>query len=582
MIAQMPASFMPVNLFLHIRWYRFMVLLKGVVDVSDKSLYEVLTESVKFRPHGPAYSYLGLTVDYTEFLSQVDRISLCFRKMGVAEGDRVMICLPNCPQALISFYALNKLGAISVMIHPLSSAPEIKRYIEDCRSKIAITIGKFVDIFPAITEDSILRTLIVTSPVDPLPAFKAAIAKLIKEEARVPKLRKGSGMVGWKEFQRSDVSSVDLAFPKVLPDDPACILYTGGTTGTNKGAVHSNRSFNTSAMGMVSASNLQESDGTKMLANLPMFHGFGLCTCFHIPVFMAVECVLMPTFSIDLICETIKKERINYIAGVPNLFEKIADNGSMKDADLSPIAGVFCGGDSITSESKKKFDQFLKDHGSSTFMRVGYGSTEVLAAVSLTDRYVESTGSCGLPLPGFSIEIVGFDTEEEVPVGEYGEICVSGPSMMLRYLNNEKETAEVLKKHNDGKVWFHTGDAGYMDEGGHLYYVNRIKRIIVTSGYNVYPYQIENILNDCKAVRESCVIGVPDKQRGERVVAFIVLEDGFTRTEKLEKSIADHVAENIVAYARPREYRFVDCMPKTKLFKIDYKQLEKDYTEPEQ
>jgi long-chain acyl-CoA synthetase len=213
---------------------------------------------------------------------------------------------------------------------------------------------------------------------------------------------------------------------------------------------------------------------------------------------------------------------------------------------------------------------------------VGYGSTEVLAAVSLTDRYVESTGSCGLPLPGFSIEIVGFDTEEEVPVGEYGEICVSGPSMMLRYLNNEKETAEVLKKHNDGKVWFHTGDAGYMDEGGHLYYVNRIKRIIVTSGYNVYPYQIENILNDCKAVRESCVIGVPDKQRGERVVAFIVLEDGFTRTEKLEKSISDHVAENIVAYARPREYRFVDCMPKTKLFKIDYKQLEKDYTEPEQ
>lgn len=554
-----------------------MVLLKGVADVSGLSLYEVLKESVDFRPQSPAYSYLGVSVSFTEFLAQVDHISLCYRKIGVSEGDRVVICLPNCPQALISFYALNKLGAISVMIHPLSSAPEIERYINDSDSKVAITIGKLVGNFPRITSESVLRTLIVASPVDPLPAIKRGLAKLMKEDVRIPRLEKGSGMITWKEFSSADVSFVDRGFPKVLPDDPACILYTGGTTGVNKGAVHSNKSFNTSAMGMVQASNLQETDGMKMLANLPMFHGFGLCTCFHIPVFMAVESVLMPIFSVDLICKAITKDRINYIAGVPNLFEKIVDSGLLEDADMSCIAGVFCGGDYITTESKRRFDEFLKARGSNTFMRVGYGSTEVLAAISLTDRYVERTGSCGLALPGFYTKIVKQGTEEKALNGEYGEICVSGPSLMQGYLNNEEETSKVLRKHDDGKTWFHTGDIGYMDDDGHLYFISRMKRVIVTSGYNVYPSQIENILNSIKQVKESCVIGVPDKDRGEKVVAFVVLKDCMQATEKLRKAIADYVEENIVLYARPREYRFVQSMPKTKLFKIDYKQLENDY-----
>ena len=554
-----------------------MVLLKGVVDASGMSMYEVLRLSQEFRPEGPAYSYLGVGADYTKFLEQVDHVSLCYRKLGVSHGDRVVICLPNCPQALISFYALNRLGAVSVMVHPLSSAPEIANFIEDCDAKVAITIGMFVENFPHITEDSTLRTLIVTSPVDPLPAAKAALAKMLKKEVKVPKIEKGSGMVYWKDFLRADVSSLDGNFPKVLPDDPASILYTGGTTGINKGAVHSNRSFNTSAMGMTIASGLKETDGTRMLANLPMFHGFGLVTCFHIPVLMAVECVLMPTFSVEEICDIIRKERVNYIAGVPNLFEKIIENKSMQNADLSPIAGVFCGGDSIASEDKRRFDEFLKAHGSKTYMRVGYGSTEVLAAVTLTDRYEESTGSCGLPLPGFSIKVVKEGTTEELPRGEYGEVCIAGPSVMLGYLNNKDETAAVLKKHDDGNTWFHSGDAGYMDEEGHLYFVSRIKRLIVTSGYNVYPSQIETILNADERIKSSCVIGVPDKQRGEKVVAYIVLREGIARTDELLRTISENVEKNIVSYARPREYRIIDMMPKTKLYKIDYRQLEKDY-----
>jgi long-chain acyl-CoA synthetase len=554
-----------------------MVQLKGVVDASEMSMYEVLRLSRDFRPEGAAYSYLGVGANYAEFLEQVDRVSLCYRGLGISEGDRVVICLPNCPQALISFYALNRLGAVSVMVHPLSSASEIAGFIEDCGAKAAITIGMFVGNFPQITEGSTLRTLIVTSPVDPLPAAKAAIAKMLKKEAKVPRIEKGSGMIYWKDFLKAGASQPDGAFPEVLPDDPASILYTGGTTGINKGAVHTNRAFNTSAMAMTIASGLKESDGTRMLANLPMFHGFGLVTCFHIPVLMAVECVLMPTFSVEQICDVIRKERINYIAGVPNLFGKIIENGSMQNADLSSIAGVFCGGDSIASADKRRFDEFLKAHGSKTFMRVGYGSTEVLAAVSLTDRYEELTGSCGLPLPGFSLKVVREGTTEELPRGEYGEICIAGPSVMQGYLNNEEETAAVLKRHDDGKVWFHTGDAGYMDDEGHLYFVNRIKRIIVTSGYNVYPSQIEGIINEDERVMSSCVIGVPDKQRGEKVVAFIVPKEDIPSTDELLRTISERVENNIVSYARPRDYRIIDKMPRTKLYKIDFRQLEKDY-----
>ncbi|MBQ3685812.1 MAG: acyl--CoA ligase [Candidatus Methanomethylophilaceae archaeon] len=554
-----------------------MVLLKGVNDASGMSLYEVLRLTQKSYPEGSAYRYFGVGATYTEFLEQVDHVSLCYRKLGVSEGDRVVICLPNCPQAMITFYALNRLGAISVMVHPLSSAPEIARFIEDCGAKAAITIGMFVENFPKLGGDGTLRTLIVTSPVDPLPAAKAAIAKMLRKEVRVPRMEKGSGAIRWKDFLKTGTSSLDMNFPKVLPDEPASILYTGGTTGINKGAVHTNRAFNTSAMAMAIASGFKEMVGTRMLSNLPMFHGFGLVTCFHIPVLTAMECVMMPTFSADQICDVIRKERINYIAGVPNLFGKIIDNKSMQNADLSPVVGVFCGGDSIASADKRRFDEFLEVHGSKTYMRVGYGSTEVLAAVSLTDRYEECTGSCGLPIPGFSLKVVKEGTTEELPRGECGEICIAGPSMMLGYLNNEEETAAVLKKHDDGKIWFHSGDAGYMDEEGRLYFVSRIKRIIVTSGYNVYPSQIESILNEDGRIKHSCVIGVPDKQRGEKVVAFMVLKEGITPTDELLRTISEHVEKNIASYARPRDYRIIDKMPRTKLYKIDYMQLERDY-----
>ncbi len=544
----------------------------GLLDISGMSVYEVLEGSARFRPRGPAYTYFGCTTDYSGFLRQVDLVASCFIGLGVGKGDRVMVCLPNCPQALISFYALNRIGAVSVMVHPLSSPSEIRHYMEDSGSVAAITLWKLVDNFPSVAEGDVLKTLIATSPVDALPSFKAALAKLFNKEVRASK---AAGVLSWKQFisRNGHVAS----YPKISPDDPATILYTGGTTGTNKGAVHSNRSLNASAMGMVDASGIRDSVGMKVLGNLPMFHGFGLCTCIHIPVYKAIECVLMPTFSVRQVCDTIVTNKVNYIVGVPSLFSKMVDHSRLEGEDLSFIEGVFCGGDAISLESKKRVDSFLKDHGSNALLRVGYGSTELLAAVTLTDGHEEVSGCCGLPILGYSVKTVEQGTTREAPMGDLGEICVTGPSMMLGYIGNEEETSKIFKRHGDGKIWFHTGDVGSVDGKGRLIFASRIKRVVVTSGYNVYPSQIEDILDGDIHVKESCVIGVPDSQRGERVVAYVVLNSGVPCTDEVEEAISRRVENNIASYARPREYRFLDSMPKTKLQKIDYRKLEEDY-----
>ncbi len=547
---------------------------EGLADIPDLSLYGVLRRAEESHRERAAYTYLDHTVDYAEYLARTDDLSLRFRAMGIGEGDRAIICLPNCPQAVLSFYALNRIGAVSVMVHPLSSSSEIRHYIDDSGAKIAITLNRFIGIFPEINEKETLRTLIVPSPVDMLPTFKGRIGKLLKKDLRVPKLAEGSGMLSWTDLLRKDISAVSGTFPDVAPDSPAVILYTGGTTGTNKGAVHTNRAVNECAVQMIEGSSLMDEGKLKILAQLPIFHGFGLCTCIHVPVCVAAECVLLPLIRIDEVCRTIVKKRVNYFAGVPGMLIKMIDNPAMKDADLSCLIGVFCGGDILPSEYKKRFDAFLKDHGSETFVRVGYGCTEMIAAACLTDRYEERTGSCGKPLPGYSAKIVRIGTTEQVPNGETGEICVAGPSMMSEYLGRPEETAEVLRKHDDGIVWCHTGDAGYIDDEGHVYFVNRIKRIIITSGYNVYPSQIEDALDRHPAVDCSCVVGRKDPERGETVVAFIVLRDEAEASEETKASISDYLKKEVALYARPREYRFVDSLPRTKLGKVDYRQLE--------
>ena len=350
------------------------------------------------------------------------------------------------------------------------------------------------------------------------------------------------------------------------------MLFSGGTTGVTKGIMLSDLNFNALAVQTAEMSK-EEVHHCRMLAAMPVFHGFGLGVCIHTVLYAGGTSILVPRFNVKSYAQLIKKTRPNFIAGVPTLFEAITRNEYLDGADLSCLRGVFSGGDSLTIELKKKFDKFLAEHNASVRVREGYGTTECVTACCLTPHDKEKEGSIGIPFPDTFFQICKPGTCDEVPYGEEGEICLTGPSMMLGYINHEEENRDTLRRHADGHTWLHTGDLGVMDDEGFIYFRQRIKRMIITSGYNVYPSQIENILEGHPAVQRSCVIGVPDPYKMQKVKAFVVLKKDVENTPELIEDIMAHCRKHIAKYAMPYTIEVRDSLPTTLVGKVAYTQL---------
>ena len=316
--------------------------------------------------------------------------------------------------------------------------------------------------------------------------------------------------------------------------------------------------------------------GDKMLAAMPIFHGFGLGVCIHTMLANGGRCLLVPRFTAKSYGKLLKKKKCNFIAGVPTLYEALLRLPSMENADLSSLKGVFSGGDSLSVELKKKFDKFLYDHNAAVQIREGYGTTETVTACCLTPPHMAKEGSIGLPFPDTYIKIVKPGTDEELPYGEEGEILLAGPTVMKEYIDNPEETAQTLRTHADGLTWVYTGDLGYMDDDGFVYFKGRSKRMIISSGYNIYPAQLENIIDAHELVQMSCVIGVPDTYRMQRVKAFVMLKPGVPANEATRESIMAYCRKNIAKYAMPKEIEFRENLPKTLVGKVAYRQLEEE------
>ena len=353
------------------------------------------------------------------------------------------------------------------------------------------------------------------------------------------------------------------------------ILYSGGTTGTTKGILLTNRNFNALAR-QIAATNPMFRPGDKMLSAMPLFHGFGLGVCIHSMLANGGRCVLVPRFTAKSYAGLITKYRCNFIAGVPTLYEALLRIPGMERADLSCLKGVFSGGDSLSVELKKKFDRFLYDHKATIQVREGYGTTETVTACCLTPPNMFKEGSIGIPFPDTYIKIVRPGTDEELPYGEEGEILLAGPTVMKEYINHPEETARTLRRHADGLTWVYTGDLGTMDDEGFIYFRGRAKRMIVTSGYNVYPAQLENILDANESVQMSCVIGVPDPYRMQRVKAFVMLKPGVPASDETRADILAYCEKRIARYAMPKEIEFRDELPKTLVGKVAYRVLEEE------
>ncbi|MBR3641536.1 MAG: AMP-binding protein, partial [Oscillibacter sp.] len=482
--------------------------------------------------------------------------------------------MPNCPQAVTMFYAINLVGAVANMIHPLSSEKEIEFYLKESGSIFAVTLDQFYHKFEAIRQNVTLDNIILASIKDALSRPVKA-GYMLTEGRKLQRIPKDAPVLRWKEFIHRGRGYHWKYRAERDPNDAAVILYSGGTTGITKGILLSDRNFN--ALGcQVRETNPMFRAGDKMLAVMPMFHGFGLGVSIHTMLMGGGCCVLVPRFTPASYANLLVKYRCNLIAGVPTLYEALLRLPKMKNADLSCLKGVYSGGDSLSAELKKRFDKFLFDHNASVQVREGYGLTECVTASCLTPYHQSREGSIGIPFPDTYYKIVKPGTQEELPYGEAGEICLAGPSVMIGYLDHPEETAQTLQTHADGLKWVHTGDLGCMDADGFVYFRQRLKRMIVTSGYNVYPSQMENVLDANELVQMSCVIGVPDALKMQKVKAFVMLKPGVAPTQETKDALMAYMRKNVAKYAMPYDIEFREELPKTLVGKVAYRVLEEE------
>lgn len=555
-------------------WYDLYKGIKKHLDYPNHSLYEQLKITCRKYPKHTAYNYFGKTATFNSLLKDIDKCAMALKKMGVKKRDKVTICMPNTPEAIISFYAINKVGAIANMIHPLSAENEIKYYLDLSKSKMIISIDLAWSKLKNILPKTKVKHTILVSVKDSMPPV-LGLGYYVTQGKNVERPLESDSVLYFKTFMKKAKDYDGIVDAKLKGDADAAILYSGGTTGTSKGIVLTNLNFNALAMQSYEACACLK-PGMRVLSIMPVFHGFGLGICIHTVLTCGLTAVILPQFSAKTFDKLLKKYKPNVIAGVPTLYEALLKNKNLEGVDLSYIKCAISGGDSLSVSLKKKVDKFLKEHGADIQVREGYGLTECVTGSCLTPMDTYKEGSIGIPYPDTYYKIVKPGTIDEVPYEEEGEIVLSGPTVMKGYLNNEKETKETLKKHKDGLTWLHTGDLGYMDSKGYVYFKQRLKRVIISSGYNVYPQRIENVIDELPFVLMSCVIGVDHPYKVQVAKAFVVLKDDVEANETVRNEIYDHCAKNLAKYSLPYEIEFRKDLPKTLVGKVAYRKLEEE------
>ena len=553
-------------------WVKNLGDIPAHLDYFQGSMYDMLKSVADKYPNNIAMDFMGRSTTYRQLLEHVERCAKALKTIGIRENDCVTIAMPNCPQAIAMFYAINMVGGIANMVHPLSSEKEIEFYLNESNSVTVITLDQFYHKIEAIRNNTRIVNVIIASIRDEL-SQPLKTGYMLTEGRKIRKIPDDAPVIRWQKFLNLSKSCFWRYKVERNPEDPAVILYSGGTTGTTKGIVLTNLNFNALSQQVI-ATNPMFRPGDRMLAAMPIFHGFGLGVCIHTMLTQGGRCVLVPRFTAKSYSKLITKYKCNFIAGVPTLYEALLRLPNMEKADLSSLKGVFSGGDSLTIELKKKFDKFLYDHKAVIQIREGYGTTECVTASCLTPPTMHREGSIGLPFPDTYYKIVTPGTDEELPYGEEGEILLAGPTVMREYLHHPEETAQTLRRHADGLTWVYTGDLGVMDADGFVYFRGRRKRMIITSGYNVYPAQLENILEAHEAVQRCCIIGVPDSYKMQKVKAFVMLKPGFPATEETKQSILAHCRKNIAKYAMPYDIEFRENLPTTLVGKVAYRVLE--------
>lgn len=554
-------------------WAKYYTKEELNIKIPDISMYDQVKKSSYLYPNYIAYEYMGRKCNYQNFIKEINAYAKVFTKAGVKHGDIVTIMLPNMPNVLVSLYALNKIGAIANMVHPLSSEEEILFSLTSTKSKHLIMLNTFYTKIENIIDKTDVKEVIFASASDYMPFF-LKVGYNLSQIGKYKKHPKRDKYLSWKGFYKKYYSTEYIKFPKFGKDTPAVIIHSGGTSGTPKNVVIQNRAFILGALQeKISMKNLHAGDCC--LAIMPNFHGFGLSVLMHTPLALGCYSILIPQFDAKKFDIMFHKKNPSCVLGVPTLYEALMSNNNVKNLDLSNLKYIVSGGDILPKSLENKMNEYLKEHNSLGKITQGYGLSEALAAVCLACDDVNKSGSVGIPLAGNQVKIIDPATRETLKYGDVGEICVHSKAFMQGYLNDESETNTALQVHKDGHVWLHTGDLGYMDEDGFVFYKGRLKRMIVSSGYNVYPSHVEEVIESHTAVLQCTVVGVPHPYKQEVPKAFIVLKEGYIAMF-VKDDIKAYCKKKLSKYMIPAEFVFRKRLPKTKLGKVDFKSLQKD------
>jgi len=556
-------------------WLKFYGWRKKTLRYSNLSMYKMLVSSSKKWKNETAFDYFGTKITWKKFISKVDRAARAMSAFGVEKGTVVTIISPNTPEAVMAIYAANKLGAIANVVHPLSSEADMKHAVDLTGSRIVFIIDVAYPTLAKILPTTDIEYIIVMSPKDSM----SGIIKLgyqVTAGRKVAHIPSRTGQYSFWEFMwKSHGVQENVGVRSKGGDDPAVILYSGGTTGTPKGILLTNKAFNAYILQCPEfVSTIRP--GKTILGILPIFHGFGLSLGVHLPLCLGITNVMLPKFDAASFHKTLDKHKPEIIIGVPTLYEAMLKNKKIRKMDMSFLETPVCGGDVLTNKLKDEVDGMLAKAGCKAEILRGYGLTEFLAGACFVPPERMKLGSIGIPIQDVHVKVVEPNTDIELKTGEMGELVITGPNMMQGYLNEEEETNRTLVLHGDGHVWLHTGDLCHVDEEGYIFYDQRLKRLIISSGYNVYPARIEEVINGVDEVLLVTVVGIPDPYRGQVARAFVVLKDGVKPSGGLKRKIMAQCKTNLPKYSLPWEIVFRKALPKTRLNKVAYRELEED------
>ncbi len=554
-------------------WLRFYGDIPATLSYPELSMYGACRRMASTVPTVTALVFMGRRMTYAELDRHICRISRGLGAEGLRPGDHVLVCMPNIPQAVIVFYALNRLGAVPAMIHPLSAPAEIRAHARQTSCTWAVTLDSFYPRFAEVKGQSPIRRTVLCRAnefMGPLLSFGYSLT----EGRKTAKIAPDPGLLTWKDLEKKAAAAPELDRPDPLSQtELALFLFSGGTTGASKAIMLTSRNCNALAI-QTNAAGGPILPGDSMLSILPMFHGFGLAVGIHAMLIHGGTCILVPRFNANALAGLVNKFKPAYLAGVPTLFDALSANRAFNRTRLASFKGLFCGGDTLSRQTKDRFEAVVRKNGGTTPLREGYGLTESVTANILMPRDHYREGSMGVPYPDMLGKVVRLDTTVEADPNQEGEICVSGPTLMLGYLDDPQETAASLRLHEDGRLWLHTGDLGYMDPDGFFYFKLRMKRIIKSSGISVYPTQIEDVLNKHPAVRLSCVVGVSHPTKVQVPKGFVTLNEGWQAGPDLEKELIELCRKELMPHSCPRCIEFRERLPLTLVGKVAYRSLE--------